>query len=228
MSALFPNHFFLAMIKRDLLLAFRRRSDLMNPLLFFVLVTSLFPLGISPESSILRTLAPGILWVTVLLATLLSLDNLFRGDMEDHSLEQLILSPASMHGIILAKVLVHWLITGVPLILLTPLLAMMFALSWDAVLILMLTLMLGTPTMSLIGAIGAALTAGLRKGGALLSLLILPLYIPVLIFGAGAVDAAASGLSIAGQLYFLAALLVLALTLAPFAIKSALQISVNS
>ena len=218
---------FYALLKRDLTLANRHRADLANPLLFFIIVISLFPLGISPESKILQAIAPGIIWVAALLAAMLSLDNLFRSDFEDGSLEQIVLTPHSLHFLVLAKVLAHWLVTGLPLLLIAPLLSVLLFLPSEAMLTLILTLLLGTPILSLIGAIGVALTVGLRRGSVLLSLLVLPLYIPVLIFAAGAVNEAARGFPVAGQLYFLAALLSLSLSLSPFAIAAALRISLS-
>ncbi len=215
------------LLKRDLLLAYRRRSELANPLLFFVMVVSLFPLGVSPESKVLQTLAPGIIWVAALLAALLSLDTLFRSDFEDGSLEQMVLTHHSLPLLVLAKVLAHWLVAGLPLLVIAPFLGVLLFLPTDAMFPLMVTLLLGTPVLSLIGAIGVALTVGLRRGGVLLSLLVLPLYIPVLIFAASAVATAGAGLPIAGQLYFLAALLTLSLTLAPFAAAAALRISLS-
>jgi len=218
---------FYALLKRDLTLANRHRAELANPLLFFIIVISLFPLGISPESKILQAISPGIIWVAALLAAMLSLDSLFRSDFEDGSLEQIVLTPHSLHFLVLAKVLAHWLVTGLPLLLIAPLLSVLLFLPNQAILTLILTLLLGTPILSLIGAIGVALTVGLRRGSVLLSLLVLPLYIPVLIFSAGAVNEAAKGFPVAGQLYFLAALLSLSLTLSPFAIAAALRISLS-
>ncbi len=224
-----PSDFsaFYILLKRDLTLAYRHRAELANPLLFFVIVVSLFPLGISPESSVLQGIAPGIIWVAALLAAMLSLDSLFRSDFEDGSLEQIALSANSLPVLVLAKVFAHWLLTGLPLILLAPLLGVLLFLPDSAMLTLIITLALGTPILSLVGAIGVALTVGLRRGGVLLSLLVLPLYIPVLIFAADAVSGAASGFEVAGQLYFLGALLSLSLTLAPFATASALRISMS-
>ncbi len=218
---------FVMLVRRDLLLASRHRSELANPLLFFVLVVSLFPLGVSPDSTFLNTLAPGVIWVAALLATLLALDNLFRSDFDDGSLEQLLVSPHPTTVLVLAKVLAHWLLTGLPLLVVAPVLGLLLSMPAAALGTLMATLALGTPTLSLVGAIGVALTVGLRRGGALLSLLVLPLYIPVLIFGANAVDAAAAGLPATGQLYVLGALLALAAALAPRAAAAALRISVN-
>lgn len=222
-----PHSPIYALLKRDLTLAYRHRSELANPLLFFIIVVSLFPLGISPESKILQQIAPGIIWVAALLAAMLSLDNLFRSDFEDGSLEQIALTAHSLPLLILAKIFAHWLITGLPLIMIAPLLGVLVSLPSESMWTLIITLALGTPVLSLIGAIGVALTVGLRRGGVLLSLLVLPLYIPVLIFAANAVASAAAGLPVSGQLYFLGALLSLSLTLAPFATAAALRISLS-
>lgn len=219
------KHAFWQVLRRDLLLAFRSRQELLNPPIFFVIAVSLFPLGVSPERDFLSAAAPGILWVAALLATLLSLDGLFRSDFEDGALEQLLLTPQPLFVLVLARILAHWLVTGVPLILLSPLLAVMLFLPAEQMSALVLALLLGTPILSLIGAVGAALVVGLRGGGVLLSLLVLPLYIPVLIFGTGASQAAAAGLSYHGQLAMLSAFLMLALVLAPFAVGAALRIS---
>lgn len=218
---------FIALLRRDLTLAYRRRSEIVNPLLFFVIVICLFPLGVTPESTTLRTLAPGVVWVAALLATMISLDSLFRSDFEEGNLEQMLLSPHPTSILMLAKILAHWLITGLPLILTAPLLAMLLYLPDQAVGTLLLTLSLGTPVLSLVGAIGVALTVGLRRGGILVALLTLPLYVPVLIFGANAVNSAIAGLEVVGQIYVLCALLALALTLAPVATAAALRISLN-
>ncbi|RKZ42747.1 MAG: heme exporter protein CcmB [Gammaproteobacteria bacterium] len=218
---------FYILLKRDLTLAYRHRAELANPLLFFIIVVSLFPLGISSESKALQSIAPGVIWVAALLAAMLSLDSLFRSDFEDGSLEQIALSAHSLPLLVLGKVLAHWLVTGLPLIVLAPFLGILLFLPDTAMLTLIATLALGTPVLSLVGAIGVALTVGLRRGGVLLSLLVLPLYIPVLIFAAGAVNEAARGFPVAGQLYFLAALLSLSLTLAPFAVAAALRISLS-
>ena len=218
---------FYTLLKRDLTLAYRHRSELANPLLFAVIVVSLFPLGISPEPKILQLIAPGVIWVVALLAAMLSLDSLFRSDFEDGSLEQMVLTAHSLPLLVLAKVFAHWLVTGLPLLLLAPFLGILLFLPQQTMLTLMITLVLGTPVLSLVGAIGVALTVGLRRGGVLLSLLVLPLYIPVLIFAAGAVNEAARGFPITGQLYFLGALLCLALTLSPFATAAALRISLS-
>ena len=218
---------FLTVLKRDLTLALRTRSEIANPLIFFIIVVSLFPLAVSPESGLLRTVAPGVIWVAALLSTMLSLDSIFRSDFEDGSLEQMLLSPHPMTVLVLGKVTAHWLVSGLPLILLSPLLGVLLFLPFEAMPALLATLALGTPVLSLIGAIGVALTVGLRRGGGLLSLLVLPLYIPVLIFASNAIATAAADLSIKGQLYFLAAMFALAVTLAPLATAAALRISLR-
>jgi len=216
-----------SLLKRDLLLAARHRGELANPLLFYVIAASLFALGVGPDPETLTRMAPSVIWIAALLATLLSLDGLFRSDFDDGALEQLLVSRHPLPALVLAKTLAHWLVTGLPLIVVSPVLAVLMAVPGDAVWALCATLALGTPVLSLVGAIGVALTVGLRRGGALLSLLVLPLYIPVLIFGASAVGAAAAGLPLVGQLYMLGAFLVLALTLAPLAAAAALRISVD-
>lgn len=216
---------FLALLGRDLTLAMRHRGEMANPLLFLVLVVSLFPLGIGPEPELLRRLAPGLIWVAALLAAMLSLEGIFRSDFEDGTLEQLVLSSHPMSVLVLAKVLAHWLVTGLPLLIVAPGLGIMLGLEGAALGVLMLTILLGTPILSLIGAIGVALTVGLRRGGVLLSLLILPLYVPVLIFASSAVETAAAGLGWEAQLWILGSLLVLALALSPAATAAALRIS---
>lgn len=213
--------------KRELSIARRRGSEWINPLLFQSLVIVLFPLGISPRPDLLATIAPGLLWVTALLAMLLSLDALFRGDFADGSLEQMLLSSQPLAALCLAKTFAHWLLTGLPLALLAPVLGLLLSLPVTGIATLVTALLLGSVTFSLLGAIGAALTVSLPRGGVLLSLLILPFYIPVLIFGAGAVTAAISDGSVAVPLALLGAMLALALAAAPFAIASALRISVN-
>jgi heme exporter protein B len=218
---------FFALLQRDLLLAFRHRGELANPLLFFMIVVTLFPLGVSPEEPLLRKIAPGVIWIAALLAALFSLENMFRSDFDDGALEQIALSPHPLSVLVLAKVLAHWLVSGLPMLLMAPLLALFLAMPTRAIYALELTLLVGTPLLSLIGAIGVALTVGLRRGGILLTLLVLPLYIPVLIFATNAVTAAGAGMPVEGQLYFLAALLALALTLAPFATAAALRISLS-
>ena len=191
------------------------------------MVIVLFPLGVGAEPNLLERMSAGVVWVAALLAALLTLDSIFRSDFEDGTLEQLLLSAQPLSVMVLAKVVAHWLVTGLPLLLVAPLLAMLLGMKSEAMGTLMLSLLLGTPVLSLIGAIGVALTVGLRRAGVILSLLVLPLYVPVLIFGAAAVDAAASGLPVAGQLYILAAFLAMALSLAPVAAASALRISLS-
>lgn len=217
-----------AMLRRDLLLAYRSRGELLNPILFFLLVSVLIPLGVSPEPEVLTLLAPGIIWVMALLATLLSMDGLFRGDFDDGSLEQLVVSPHPLYLLILAKVLVHWLVTGLPLTLVSPLLGLWMSLPAEGFVALFLSLLIGTVTLSMIGAIGAALTVALRKGGVLISLLIIPFYTPVLLFGTVAVSSAITGLPYAGLIAVLAALMALSMGLAPLATAGALKISIDN
>jgi len=217
----------LQIFKRDLLIAFRRRSEIIHPLIFFVMVISLFPLAIGDDKVLLQKIAPAIIWVTALLATMLSLDNLFRSDFEDGSLEQMTLLKSPLSLLVTAKITAHWFITGLPLILITPLLAVLLYVPAETMSILLLTLLLGTPTLSLIGAVGIALTVGLRQGGVILSLLILPLYIPVLIFATLALQNTAQGFSAEAQLAMMLAILVLSITLSPFAIAAALKVSLN-
>lgn len=218
---------FYNMMRRDLTLALRRRSEIANPLLFFVIVVSLFPMALGPESSTLEPISAGIIWVGALLASLLSLDSLFRSDFDDGSLEQIALSPHPLAALVLAKVAAHWLVTGMPILLMSPMLGVLLHMSTDVMWPLVLTLLLGTPVLSLIGSIGMALTVGLRRGGMLLALLILPLYIPVLIFAATAVHDAAVGMAITAHLAYLGAILALAITLAPMAAAAALRISLG-
>ena len=213
--------------KRDLLIAFRRRSEIIHPIIFFVMVISLFPLAIGDDKALLQKIAPAIIWVTALLATMLSLDNLFRSDFEDGSLEQMTLLKTPLSFLVTAKITAHWVITGLPLILITPLLAVLLYMPSESISMLLLTLLLGTPTLSLIGAVGIALTVGLRQGGVILSLLILPLYIPVLIFATLALQNVEQGFSAEAQLAMMLAILVLAITLSPFAIAAALKVSLN-
>ncbi len=212
-------------IQRDLLLAMRRRADVLTALLFFVIVVSLFPLGLGNEPNLLRSIAPGVIWVAALLASMLSLTRMFAEDHADGTLEQMLLGAAPLGVIVVAKVTAHWLVAGLPLVLIAPVLALQFDLHQSLLGVLTLSLLLGTPVLSLIGAIGAALTLGLRGGGILLSLLVLPLYVPVLIIGGGAVEIASSGLSAQGHLFVLGAFLVVALAFAPWAIVAALRIS---
>jgi heme exporter protein B len=212
-------------IRRDLTIAMRRRADVFTTLIFFAIVVSLFPLGIGPEPNTLRLIAPGIVWVGALLASMLALEQIFSADHRDGTLEQMLLTPQPVALLVAGKVLAHWLVSGVPLVLMAPVLGLQFDLSWDALQTLILSLLLGTPTLSLIGAIGAALTLGLRSGGVLLALLVLPLYIPVLIFGAGAVEATVSGLGGQSHLSMLAAILVASLVLTPLATAAALRVA---
>lgn len=215
----------IAMARRDLLLAWKRPGDVLNPLFFFAMVATLFPLAVGPSREQLEFSGPGVLWVAALLAMLLSLNSLFVSDFEDGSLEQMLVSPVPLPALSLGKTIAHWLTSGLPLVLVSPVLAITFRMPVEVIGILMLTLLLGTISMSLLGSIGAALTVGLHRGTALLSLLILPLAMPVLIFGARTVSLAASGEGAAGGLYFLGAYAVLILSLAPFAIAAALRIS---
>jgi heme exporter protein B len=215
------------LIYRDLLLALRRRSDLATALLFFVIVASLFPLGVGAEPNLLRSIAPGVIWVAAALSSMLSLARLFAADYADGTLEQMLLGAAPLGVVAAAKTLAHWLVAGLPLVAIAPLLALQYDLPASLYGVLALSLLLGTPVLSLIGAIGAALTLGLRGGGVLLSLLVLPLYVPVLVIGAGSVEMAAAGLAPDGQLMLLAALLVVAAAFAPWAISAALRISLE-
>lgn len=214
-------------IRRELLIAFRRKADILNPLWFFIIVITLFPLSIGPEPVLLARIAAGIVWVAALLSALLSLERLFRDDFSDGSLEQMMLMPTPLSVLVLAKVFAHWVLTGLPLIIISPLLAILLSLDFNSWLAIVLTLLLGTPTLSFLGAVGVALTVGLQKGGVLLSLLILPLYIPVLIFATSAIDAADLGMAYNGQLAILGALFMGSATLTPFAISSALRVSVQ-
>jgi heme exporter protein B len=215
---------FLALLRRDLLLGLRYLADLSNPLLLFLIVITLFPISLGPDKALLQSLAPGIIWVAAVLASSLSLDAVFRSDYEDGSLEQILLSPYPVIILAGAKILAHWLLSGAPLILFALLGSVFLYLPESAILPLILTLLLGTPVLSLVGAVAAALTVGLRGSALLQSLIILPLYMPLLIFATAAINHAMQGLSITGELYFLGALLVLALTLAPFAVASSLRI----
>ncbi len=212
---------------RDLILAWRRRADVLSTLFFFVIVVSLFPLGIGPETQLLRSIAPGVVWVAALLASMLSLGRLFANDYQDGTLEQLLLTPQPLYFIVLGKVLAQWLVAEIPLVLIAPLLGVQFDLSKETLLVLFVSLLLGTPVLSLIGSIGAALTVGLRGSGVLISLLVLPLYIPVLIFGAGAVDASIMGLNPQPNLSLLGAVTVVSLIFAPWATSAALRISLE-
>lgn len=218
----------MSILNRDLTIALRRRTDVLTVLFFFMIVVSLFPLGVGSEKALLRELGPGVVWVAALLASMLALERLFAADHEDGTLEQMMLTPQPLSLLVLAKVVAHWLLTGLPLVIIAPLIALQYQLEPSQTLIMMVSLLLGTPTLGLIGAIGAALTLGVRGGGILLSLLILPLYIPILIYGEGAVTVSALALSDAHPyLNLLGALLLLALILGPIAAASALRISVD-
>lgn len=214
---------FFEVVRRDLRLALRQGSDSLMVVTFFVLTVVLFPFGIGPEVGILERVSAGVLWVTALLASMLSLDRLFQADYEDGSLELLVLTPTSLMVVVMGKVLAHWLTTGLPLLVAAPILAVLLHMNSDGFTVLMLTMVLGTPVLSLIGAIGAALVLGARRGGVLVSLLILPLYVPVLIFGVGAIDAAVQGLSAEPHLLILGAMLAACLPLAPWATSAALR-----
>jgi len=219
---------FLDIIQRELRIAMRKQAEILNPLWFFLIVITLFPLVIGPDPNLLGKIAGGVAWVAALLSALLSFERLFRDDYMDGSLEQLMLTAQPLALTALAKVIAHWLLTGVPLILLSPIAALLLSLEIEIWWALVLTLLIGTPILSCIGAIGVALTVGLRKGGVLLSLIILPLFIPVLIFSASVLDAATLHLPYGGQLAILGAILAVAMTLSPFAIAAALRISVDN
>ncbi len=214
-----------ALVKRDVALVVKRPGDMLNPLFFFGMVATLFPLAVGPAAEQLQFSGPGVLWVAALLATLLSLNSLFLADFEDGSLEQLLVSPVPLAALALGKSVAHWLTSGLPLVLVSPLVAMTYQMSLAVTGVLMLTLLLGTISLSLLGSIGAALTVGLHRGTALLSLLILPLAMPVLIFGARTVSLVAAGDGVAGGLYFLAAYAMLMISISPFATAAALRIS---
>ncbi|TFH73327.1 heme exporter protein CcmB [Gammaproteobacteria bacterium LSUCC0112] len=218
---------FCATLKRDLVIAFKRKNDLLNPIMFFLIVVSLFPLGISPDPVELSKVSAGVVWVSALLASMLSLDNLYRADYEDGSLEQLLLSPQPLYFLVLAKNIAHWLISGLPVVVLSPLLAYMLYLPSEAYWTLVLTLMIGTPVLSLFGSIGVALTVGLGSRGLILAVIVLPLSTPVLIIGAKAVTDVMFGLPVGSHFALLGAILALALTMAPLASAAALRISVN-
>ena len=218
---------FVFLLRRDLLLALRNRAEYAVPLLFFVLVVTLFPLALGAVPELLTRIAPGIIWVAALLASMLSLDSIFRSDFDDGSLEQILLSAHPVAVLVLAKVVAHWLVTGLPLLIMVPVLAEMLGIPGAALPTLLLTILLGTPVLSLVGAIGVALTVGLRKGGIILSLLVLPLYVPVLIFAASAVENAAQGFDVSAQIYMLLALLFLSISLSPWATAAALRMSAS-
>ena len=217
----------LAIIRRDLLMVMRRKSEVLTALFFFVIVSSLFPLGIGPEPNLLRKIAPGVLWVGALLATMLGLQRMFAADHADGTLEQMAISPTPLVLLVTGKIMAHWLVSGLPLVLMAPGLGIQFDLDPGALGVLVLALLLGTPLLSLIGSIGAALTLGVRGGGVLLSLLVLPLYVPALIFGAGAVESHIAGLGAGGHLSLLAAMLLMAAFFAPWAATAALRIALE-
>jgi heme exporter protein B len=216
-----------AVIKRDLLLAYRFRAELINPLAFFVMVITLFPLALGAEIALLKRIAPAIIWVAALLASLMSIESLFRADYDDGSLELMVMTPHPLSILVLAKVIGHWLVSSVPLLFIVPLMGMMLHMDTDIIGVLMLTLLLGTPVLSLIGGIAVALTLGLRKGGALLAILVLPLYVPILIFASSAIDAAMTGFPVSGHLSMMCAILFLALTLTPLPTAAALKMSLS-
>jgi heme exporter protein B len=217
----------LGVMRRDLLLAMRRKSDALAPVFFFVVVASLFPLGLGPEPELLRRIGPGVLWVGALLATMLSLARLFASDYDDGTLEQMALSPEPLVALVAGKLAAHWLVSGLPLVVAAPVLALQYGLPADTIAVLVASLALGTPVLSLVGAIGAALTLGVRGGGLLVALLVLPLYVPALVFGAGAVDANLAGTDAGAPLSLLGACLVLAAFFGPWAITAALRISLE-
>jgi len=218
---------FVAVLRRDLLLALRRRSDVLTTFFFFIIVVSLFPLGVGPEPNTLRAIAPGVVWVAALLTSMLALSRLFAGDFADGTLEQLALAPQPLGILVLAKTLAHWLVTGLPLVLIAPVLGLQFDLPGGALWVMTTALLLGTPVLSLVGAVGAALTLGVRGASALLAILVLPLYVPVLIFGAGAASASVSGMSVAGYLSLLGAFLLIAAALSPWATAAAVRIALE-
>ena len=217
----------LTIIHRDLLLVMRRKSEVLTALFFFIVVTSLFPLGIGADAALLRKIAPGVIWVAALLSTLLGLQRMFASDYADGSLEQLVLAPQSMVLLVMGKIIAHWIVCGLPLVMIAPLIGIQFDLDTSSLYVLMGTLLLGTPVLSLLGSIGAALTLGVRGSSVLMSLLILPLYIPVLIFGAGAVYANSVGLEISGHFSLLGALLILALAFVPWVSSAAVKIAIE-
>lgn len=215
------------MLTRDIILAMRRKSDVLTTLFFFLIVVSLFPLGVGPQLETLRQIAPGVIWVAALLASMLSLGRLFSDDYQDGTLEQILLLPHPLAMLVLSKIFAHWLLSGLPLVIFSPVLGMQLGLDGEAIVLLMITLILGTPALSLIGAVGAALTLGLRGGGVLVSLLVLPLYIPILIFGAGAVESQNAGLGAEAHLSILGAFLMVTLVFAPVSTAAALRISLD-
>ena len=227
MSKQLASSAFSALLRRDFLLAYRRRAELLQPLVFLLVVTTLFPLGVGPSPQLLAEIAPGVIWIAALLATVLSLDSLFRSDYEDGTLEQMVLSGQPLALIALARTVAHWLVAGLPIVLLSPLLAMWMNLPDAGVPVLIKSLIVGTPVLSLVGAIGGALTVSLKRGGQLLSLLVFPLYVPLLILATSAVSSAVAELPYNGQLGLMLAGMIAALTLAPFATAAALKLSLS-
>ena len=219
---------FWLLLKRDLLLALRRRSEVFTVLFFFMVVISLFPLGVGTEDSVLKQIAPGVVWIAALLASTLALDRLFASDYQDGTLEQMILAPQSLSVMVFAKMLAHWLLTGLPLVLIAPLVGLFYHLPFDSIVVMVTVLLIGTPILSMVGAIGAALTLGLRGGGVLVSLLVLPFYLPVLVYGAGAISTSMlEGISIQPYLMLLSAFALLAVIFSPWATAAALKISLE-
>jgi heme exporter protein B len=216
-----------AVFFRDVLQAWRRRADWLTTFFFFIIVVSLFPLGVGPEPAMLKVMAPGILWVAALLASMLALPRVFGSDFADGVLEQLVLVPQPLSMLVLSKVVAHWLLTGLPLVLMAPVLGLQFGMDADTLPVLFVSLLIGTPCLSLIGAVGAGLTLGVRGGGVLVALLVLPLYIPVLIFGAGAVEAVAVGTGPGGHLSLMGACLMIALVVSPWAASAAVRIALE-
>ncbi|MFT5208866.1 MAG: heme exporter protein B [Flavobacterium sp.] len=217
----------MSIIQRELLLTVRHPADLLNPLVFFVLVVSLFPLGISPSDEVLREIAPGVIWVAALLATLLSMELMFKSDYEDGSLEQMSISPQPFMMLVGGKIIGQWLVSGLPLVLISPILALMLSLGEEGIKAMFISLLLGTPTLSLLGSIGAGLTVGLKKGGVLIAILILPLYIPTLILGTHMIQVAEAGGTYTGEILWMSALLALSVGLAPFATAESIRIALS-
>lgn len=215
------------LLHRELLRHWRSRQDLINPLIFFVIAVSMFPLAVTPEGKLLEQIAPGVIWVAALLATMLSLESLYRDDYHDGTLELLLMQSGSHYKVVMVKIIAHWLTSGLPLVIISPILAVMMHLQGDSFWALLSSLLLGTPVLSLIGSVGMGLTVGLRQSGVLLSLLVLPLYLPVLIFGASAVTSAAMGMKYSGQLAYLGAFLFASLSLVPFASVAAIRVSIR-
>ena len=218
---------FLATLKRDLLVAYKRKNDIFNPFMFFLIVCSLFPIGISPDPARLGEIASGVLWISALLASLLAMDSLYRNDFEDGSLEQLLISPHPLYFLVLAKNLAHWLVSGLPVVIISPVVAYMLSLPGNAYGVMFLTLLIGTPILSLLGSIGVALTVGLGSRGLILAVITLPMSVPVLIAGTLTVQEVLNGASLSGYVAVLGAMFVGSFTLAPLASATALRISVN-